>query len=242
MRKIFLLAVVVVFAGCQTLIIKDNKFKIANETNEIGSIGSTDSNLGKDVFSTYGIPKLSNKIRVEIDIINFNKLIYKSYLKQNPFKLTQTPITYIDSCSPKPEFISIKILDISGYIMELNADPNKGYIDYLKNTGHANIITGIAVVLTQENIEKIKSADTYYLVNNQSNKYMLALHKSNKLIENIDLQKSTSLGYRLGKPCWSSDDRKRWYISDIIYESKECGGATQSKITKKESHINLSDL
>jgi len=234
MKKIIIL-VLIITAGCQTAKIKNREYKYSYATTELGSIGEAISmyNLKND-FAAHSFPVLQNKIRLDVQVLPFTKDINKIYTEKAKINPAAVKINYVDSLAVKPEYVTLTIADLNGFATELNADYNKNTFQYLKDTETAVMVTGIAVALTSEDIAKIKMSDAFYLHNNQEKKYTIALYKSGKKTENIELQSGMVLAYTLGKFCWSVSDRLHWYIGDIVKDNKSCKGNTISKIKKKE--------
>ena len=125
-------------------------------------------------------------------------------------------------------------MDLTGFAGELNAEYNKNVAAYLKDTKKPVVVTGMAVVVPKEDIARIKAADTYYLVNSQDKKYTIVLYKSGKKANTIELQGNTVLGYVLGKFCWGVNDRRQWYIGEVVSDGKSCNGTTRAYIKEKE--------
>ena len=239
MKRITLLLIITFFTSCNTLKIKDKEYKTSSTTTEIGSIGYSKSAIAKNEFTTRVFPKLENKLRVEVSVLPFNKQLNKNYQKKAKFNQNQAKILYADSLDIKPEVVSITILDITGFVNEINTANNKEVSSFLKNTENAKIITSIISTLSNEDISKIKQADTYYLINNQDNKYTLALFKSNKKTEVIDLQSGVVLGYEVSKCCWAMDNKGKWYLGDLVEENSSCKGNTEPKIKEKNTAKSL---
>ncbi len=239
MKKYILTLLFAGLISCQTISIKDKTYKVSNATTEIGSIGLSKSWYIKNDFLTKIFPILNEKIRVDVTVIPFDKKSNNIFLKKSKFNQNQEKIKYIDSLEVKPEFVTIDILDISGYISQINSENNTEVIRYLKDVQKAKVITSIATKLSIENISKIKLADTYYLNNIQDKKYTLVLYKSNKKSETIDLQSGVVLGYQLSKCCWAISKKNKWYLSDIVRDCNSCKGSTQVKIKEKKNEKNL---
>lgn len=232
--------VVVSCISCQTTKIKNRTYKLSSADVELGNIGQSKStfNLQND-FETRTIAKLENKIRVAIEILPFTRKLNKIYKGKAKFNQNQSKLTYIDSLPTKPELVIIHLLDVTGFLNELNADYNKEVVTFLKDTKNTEIVSNIAVVLSNEIIVKIRQADTYYLINNQDRKYVIALYKQGKKIETIDVDAEAVLGYRLSAFCWSVTERGNWYIADMVEAKNRCMGNTKSKIHEKEKMKNL---
>jgi hypothetical protein len=233
MKKIIILLLVI--TGCQTAKIKNREYKVSQATIELGSIGSAKSmyNLDND-FSIHALPVLENKIRLDIQVQPFNEDIYKTYTDKAVNDQTLMKIEYNDSLPVKPEYVTVNIMDLTAMASELNGPHNKDIATYLKNTKKAVTVTGVAIVFSSEVLDKIKQADTYYLLNSQDKKYTVALYKEGKKTDVIDLDEGVELAYTLGKFCWSLSDRQQWYIGEIVKDNKGCKGKTREKIKDKE--------
>lgn len=235
MRSSIVLLLIILSVSCQTTKIKNVKYRISPATTELGSIGQAKSIHGfTNDFSTRSFPVLENQIRLDIQVLPFNKKINEIYLSKSRNNQVKEKINYIDSLPKKPEFVTVSILDLTGFANELNAAYNKDITTYMKDIGNAAVITGIALTLSEENITKIRQADAYYLLNNQDKKYTIALYKEGKKTAIIDLRPHDVLAYTTGKFCWSVNDRQQWYISDIIRDNETCKGNTKSRIKEKE--------
>jgi len=230
----------ILLTSCSIINVKNDKYiSSSSSSTEIGSIGFSKSTITKNNFTTRSFPKLENKIRVEVNLIPFNKKLNKEYLKKEKFNQNQAKIKYVDSLETKPELVSITILDITGFICEINSDKNKEIISFLKSTKNSKIVSSIVTTLSSEALSKIKQADTYYLINNQDNKYTLALFKANKKTDVIDLQSGVVLGYQLSKCCWAMNDKGHWYLADLVSENSTCKGSTESKVKVKKTSKSL---
>lgn len=239
MNKITLLFFILVFSSCNIVRIKDRTYKSSNSSTEIGSIGFSKTIITKNDFFTRSFPKLENKIRVEVNVIPFDKKLIKEYIKKEKFNQNQAKINYVDSLEIKPELVSITILDITGFVNEINSDKNKEILSFLNTTKNSKIVTSIVTTLSSENLSKIKQADSYYLINSQDNKYTLALFKANKKTDIIDLQSGVVIGYQLSKCCWSMNDKGHWYLADFVGENTTCKGSTESKVKEKKTSKSL---
>lgn len=239
MKKYILLLILSGLTSCQTISIKDRTYKVSSATTEIGSIGLSKSLYVKNEFSTRVFPVFEDKIRVDVSILPFNKRLDKFYLKKSRFNQNQAEIKFSDSLDVKPEIVTISILDISGYIKQVNSDTNTDVVRYLMDTKKSKIVTSIATTLSNENIAKIKLADSYYLTNNLDKKYTLVLYKASKKTDIIDLQSGVVLGYELSKCCWAVNKKNKWYLSDIVKDCKSCKGNTYARIKENKREKSL---
>jgi hypothetical protein len=234
MKKLLILLCMVT-VGCQTAKIKNTIYKYADATTELGSIGEAASTFNlKNDFVVHSFPTLQNKIRLDVQVLPLTKNLSEIYLDKVKVNPSAIKVNYVDTLAVKPEYVTLTISDINGFATELNADYNKNSFQYLKDTETPVLVTGIAVILPAEDIAKIRMSDAFYLHNNQEKKYTIALYKTGKKTENIDLNSMMVLAYTIGKFCWSVNDRQHWYIGDIVKDNKSCKGNTISKIKKRE--------
>lgn len=239
MIKKFVVLLILLCVACQptTTQIKNENYKIATSSPEIGSIGQSQKKNGiENNFAIRTLPKLENKIRVSIGVVPFNEQLHKVYGKKAKYNQNHSKIAYIDSLPVKPELVTIKILDVNGLVNELNASYNAEVKQFLQNTKNSEIITSLAVSLTTDEITKIRQADTYYLINPQEQKYLIALFKAGKKTDTIDINSETIVGYQASKFCWAVSSTDHWYIGDLVLNNMSCKGETKSKIPKKDKN------
>ncbi|MBP1221750.1 hypothetical protein [Flavobacterium sp. 1355] len=234
-KKLVVLSMLICIA-CHTTKIKNETYKIATTSPELGSIGQSNKINGiENNFSVKAFPKLENEIRVAIEVVPYNRQLNKIYASKAKYNQNQTKVAYIDSLPTKPELVTIKILDINGLVNELNTQYNFDIVRLLQNTKKSQIITSIAVSLSLDAISKIRQADAYYLTNSQNKKYLITLMKSGKKADTIDINPETIVGYQSGNFCWALTSKKQWYIADIVNDNTNCKGNTKSIIPKEDS-------
>jgi hypothetical protein len=229
-----------IFSACQSTLIKKERYKISTTTTELGSIGQSKSlfNL-QNSFETRTLPRLENKIRVTVELIPFNRRLNNVYIAKAEFNQNQSKIAYIDSLPSKPELVTIRLLDVTGFVKELNADYNNNVFRLLNDTQNSKIISSVSICLSTEDNTKIRQADAYYLTNLQDAKYTLSLYKLGKKTETIDLNTGTVVAYRLSRFCWGDTERGKWYIADMTEGNSNCKGNTESRVNEKKKSKNL---
>lgn len=239
MKKLSLLIILIAFAACNSTKVNGEKYKTSLSTTELATIGISNTKINTDnEFFTKAIPVLENKIRLDIKILPFDQKINAIYISKAKSNQSLKTINYIDSLPKKPEYASISLFDINGYTNELNSIVNKEVFNLIKDTKEIETVSAIAIVLTEEALEKIRQADTYYLVNNKTKKYTLSLYKQGKQLDVIDLNEGVTIGYSLSKFCWTQNERQHWYIADLVSDNKNCMGNTHERVKDKEE-INL---
>jgi hypothetical protein len=240
MKNSFFIVLPLVFAACQSTLIKKERYKVSPAVTELGSIGQATSlfNLQNE-YEVRTLPTLENNIRVAIEILPFTKRLNKLYLSKEKYNQNLSKLIYIDSLPYKPEFVTIQLLDVTGFVNELNANYNTSVLRLLKDTPNSKVVSAVAISVSNEDIAKLRQADTYYLTNSLEKKYTLSLYKSGKKIETIHLHPETIIAYQLSTFCWASTERGKWYVADIIEGSNNCKGNTTSKISEKKKSKSL---
>lgn len=241
LKRIVALAILICTA-CQTTKIKNEEYKFSSSIVEIGSIGESKLSYNQNIFETKAFPKLQNNIRLEIGVVPYNKKLDKIYKSKAKYNQNQTKVAFIDSLPIKPELVTIKILDIAGFVHEINSDYNTEILNLLVNTESSKIISSLAVNLSANEITKIRQADAYYLINNLHKKYSIALFKFGKKVDTIDINSETIVAYQVSSFCWSVSEKGKWYVADIVGEYSSCKGVTEKRITPKKKNKSLFDL
>ncbi len=236
MKKSVLIPLLLIFTVCcKTVSVKDEKYKMSGDSPELGHIGHATSRFNtKNTFSTRAIPVLENKIRLNIEILPFTEELSDVYKNKALTNQALSKMVYTDSLATKPEFVKISILDLTALSNEINAPYNKNIFTYLQDTKKAVLVTGIAVLLPNEDIAKLRQADAYYLTNTQEKKYTIVLYKQGKKTDYVDTQGGTQLAYSLSRFCWAVNDKEQWYVGDIVKDNQGCKGNTRKRIKEKE--------
>jgi hypothetical protein len=235
MRNSFFILLLVFLSACQSTKIKNNTYKVSDTGPELGSIGQ--SKLGykaNNEFEVKTLPKLENTIRVAIEIVPFNRKMYKIYSAKAKYNQDQLKVTYVDSLPKKPELATIKVLDVVQFVNELNADYNAAVFKFISNTKKSKVVTNLVFCFSPEEIYKIKQADAFYLTSYQDSKYAISLYKLGKKTDTLFLNSLNVVAYRLSTFCWGETERGQWYIADMIEGGNNCKGKTKNKIEDKK--------
>ena len=235
MKKVVLLVFVCILYSCQSVKVKDKSYNVSNSTIELGAIGKAKSIVGlKNDFQVTTYPQLNEKIKIQITVVPFTKRLNKINLAKAKFNQKQSVVNYVDSLVIKPEVVSIQIADRGQFINELNGIHNKQIVTLAQKNNNLSLVTGVLVNLPSVLIEKIRQADTYYLIQTDDAKYKIALYNDSKKIDLIDVLSKDILGYQISSFCWIENNRNRWEIGDIVSKGKSCKGLTYKKIKKKK--------
>lgn len=237
MIKKVVVFLILICTACQTTNIKNEKYIIATSSPELGSVGqSAMKNALENNFATRTLPKLENKIRVAIGVVPFNRQLNRVYASKAKYNQNHKKVAYIDSLPNKPELVTIKILDLNGFVNELNAHYNLDVIKLVQNIKKPQVITGIAVSLSTDEITKIRQADAYYLTNSLDKKYLITTYKSGKKADTIDIDPETIVAYQSSNFCWAATANNHWYVADLVSNNTNCTGNTKSIIPKENKN------
>lgn len=235
MKNSFIVFLLVVLSACQSTQIKNNTYKISDTSPELGSIGQSKMGyMASNEFEVKTLPKLENKIRLAIEIVPFNKKVYKVYAAKAKYNQDQLKVAYVDSLPKKPELATIKLLDVVQFVNELNADYNQDVFKFISTTKHSKVVTNLVYSFSPEEINKIKQADAFYLTNFQDSKYGISLYKLGKKTDMLFINSSNVVAYRLSTFCWGATDRGQSYIADMVEGDGGCKGSTSLKIKEKK--------
>lgn len=243
MRNIFFVLLLVSFSACQSTKIKNDTYKVSDTAPELGSIGQPKlGSKANNEFAVRTLPKLDNNVRIAIEVVPFNRKLYRIYKSKAKYNQDLSNIAYVDSLPKKPELATIRLLDVLQFVNELNADYNKDVLRFIKDTQNSEVVSSLVFCFSVDDINKIKQADTFYLTNYQDSKYAISLYKLGKKTDMLFVNSLNIVAYRLSKFCWGTTERNEWYIADIIEENSKCHGITKKKITKKEKQESLFDM
>ena len=243
MKNSLCIILLIVFSACQSTKIKNDTYKVSDTAPELGSIGQAKlGSKANNEFEIRTLPKLENNIRIAIEVVPFNRKLYKIYKAKAKYNQDQSNVTYVDSLPKKPELATIRLLDVVKFAAELNADYNKDVFRFITDTQNSEVVTSLAFCFSVEDINKIKQADAFYLTNYQDSKYAISLYKLGKKTDTLFTNSLNIVAYRLSKFCWGVSERGRWYIADIIEADSDCKGITKSKTSEKKSEKSLFDM
>jgi glycerophosphoryl diester phosphodiesterase len=221
----------ILIQGCHSVKIQGNRYDVSLSATELGAVGTTSIDiLFCNRFSQYSVPVLKNKIRLEARIVKFDKHTYREFKLKNASNPLIKKVN--DSIAIKKDYVIFKILDKQTLLGEYNSDYNKSLVSYLKSSGKGKVVTSVAVYLDEKELEKLKKADSFYLVNQFDHKYVVQLFKDGKKNDVIDLQPGTPLAYITEGFCWDTDKRGEWLPADL--DADGCHGKLQKKIKSKK--------
>lgn len=231
MKYLLFMTLAVILLGCHNVKIKDEKYKVSSVPPELGAVGfSSKDLLLQNRFTFYGLPVLKSKIRLNVTTLLFDKNTFKAFKSQ--YSTGDKAMKISDSVAIKQEYVVFNLLDKHTLLNEYNAEHNKNFISYLRSAGKPVVVTGLAVYLPKKEMEKIKVADAFYLINPQDHKYVIQLYKEGKKTDIVDIAYGAVLAYTTEGFCWDLDSRGSWFPADL--NKNGCNGKLKSRIKEKE--------
>ena len=211
--------------------------KDASTSIELGAIGIMSSGLVQNRFQINAIPTLEQKIRVKSISKYFDKTTISYYNKNQPD--TTKTLTYIDSLKIQSKYLQLEIIDKVTLLEELNAQPNKKVVDYLKTTENILFISSVSIKFPEMLQNSIQNAEEVFLVNSDNKKYVLGLFNKDKCSETIEFSTGDIFEYETSNFCWGVNDKHTIVITDIT--NGKCGKSTYKtyyKSHKKQLKAN----
>jgi len=239
MKNWISLACILVLYSCQTVKIENATYNTNSSKVELGVIGHSKGMFFNKKFNSKAYPELTSKIKVNVSVVPFSKRSNKVYLSKTKNNQNLAKINYVDSIPVKPELVTISILDINGYCREINSPENTKINRLIKETKKAKVISSIAIVLKEDDLQKIKNADEFYLINKKDQKYSLGLFKQGKQTDVLEISTAPVLGYEEGRFCWSEIKPGKWEVIDLIAICESCKGNTVKKVSNKKKTKSL---
>jgi len=231
--RIMMILLLACLAGCKGIAIQGNRYKVPESAVELGSIGTAESRMVFNrYFETRAFPELEKGIRLHMELLPFDKKMYKVFSEKEGYAALS--IQYADSLKVKPQYVVFSLLDIAGYLQELNSPANRKLAEYLNQVKKGLTIGSVALALDPHQLDSLQKADSYYLVKVQSGKHHIALYENGKQTALLDPGTGVVLAYSLSSFCWATDDRGRWYVADLIPKGENCLGDTRNYPEKKE--------
>lgn len=243
MRNFISVLIIATCISCTSTRIKNETYAVSDTVPELGSVGFSQlGGRGSTEFEVRSLPKLETPIRLSIEVVPFNKRLNKIYNSKAKYNQDQSQVAYVDSLPRKPELVTIRILDVMKLVSEINGEHNEELVRFLRDTEESKMVTSLACYFSQDDLEKIKQSDAYYITQFQDSKYAISLYKIGKKTDILFVNSVNILAYKLSKFCWGVTERNKWYVSDIINLNTSCKGKTEKQIVEKKHENNLYDL
>jgi hypothetical protein len=204
---------------------------------ELGAIGSIDASETSTRFNVTAIPRLNERIRIEISEKPFDKASAKKYYKVNSSSNNQ--LSASDSLSDKSSYIELSIGDKVTWLSALNADQNREIISYLKSTESPVLISKIDIRLPSDIQSELFSSDEAYLIGNERKGYLIEIYKDEEFIKNINLKAGTIFDFSAQEFCWYENKKHQIVVSDISDTgcAKPMSKSYQKALKKKSDYV-----
>jgi hypothetical protein len=189
-------------------------------------------------FKASSIPRINQRIRINISEKKFDKTSAKKYYQT--FTNHGIPLKMDDSLNSQSTYLSISIADKVSWLSELNDAQNIDIVSYLRTTEKPILISMVQVYLPQDIHKDLMSADEVYLINNERKGYLLELYREQDYTKNVDLNTGIVFDLNSKEFCWSENSKHQIIISDI--SETGCNkpmSISYQKALKKKSDYNF---
>lgn len=235
MKYQYLLVLFVIFSACNTVKVKNDPYKVTNESIDFLAIGESTTSLSQqNHFESFGFPRLEDKIKLYAEVLPYTKALNKIYVSKKEFNQNLSKSTYIDSVEVKPEVLHISIADKAALVAAINSKDNSSLREYIQTTEKASIVTDFVLNVNKTTLDKLKQTESYYLVQTNDAKYEIALYINNKKTETLTISSKDVLAYQTNDFCWIENAKGKWIIGDLVDEGTSCNGNTFKKVQPKK--------
>ncbi|MEL4309118.1 hypothetical protein [Joostella sp. CR20] len=231
-----LIALVVLCYSCKTVTVNNDNQIISDSQPQLGAIGFLESRLvlekeiKRHTFKTVMLPSLESKIRLELHKEKFDKKRYTAYLNTSPKNEYQ--VSYIDSISTKPEFLSLQLSDRLEYIEHLKGDVK--LINYLKDKPELQSVTSISIVVKPELVSFFNNAESIFLVYDKKLKeYHIELMEYSGAKQKVYFNDVIVFAFNTSGFCWGAN-----YKRQVELKMLSDGGCSKG-LKKKATRVNI---
>lgn len=234
MKKLLVLFFSLSLSCCGTLP-KKRVLNLATSFVELGVIGEKKTSIRKTDYQVFGVPTYHKKIKASVVLKSFDSQLYKRYQSATKEISVQNALNYVDSIQSKPIFAEITLLDKVIIVSTLSDD--SAISKYIKNYPNSSIVTKVRLVPSQEEIQKIKNADTFYLQTKNTKEQVLQLFSKGQSVGSISLSKNTVFEYGISSFCWKTTSRRKVVLSSLVSQGEKCMRPTHKNPQKLEKKL-----
>ena len=243
MNKIgFLILFIFLSIGCKTVSIQNELHSETNENIMLGVVGENKQLfLERDYIHT-AIPKYNEAVKVQIEVLNFSKHSYKSFLKANATQFKTIEINYVDSLEQKPQYLKLEIADRVAILNALNNKENLDVFQFLENKKESHLVTSISIALNESDKQAINNADEVFLEMVGKNSYGLKTYINKKPEQTILFNQGVVFAYQTSNFCWKQNDKYKLEIVDLVESNDKCPNKTFKSSRRAIKKIDYYDF
>lgn len=243
MNKIgFLILFIFLFIGCKTVSIQNELHSETSENIMLGVVGENKQFILERDYNHTAIPKYNEAVKVQIEILKFDKHSYKLFLKANTTQSKTIEINYVDNLDQKPQFLKIEIADRVAILNALNDKENLDVFQFLENKKESHLVTSISIALNENDIEAINNADEVFLEMVGKKSYALKTYINKEVQETILFNQGVVFAYQTSNFCWQQNDKRQLEIVDLVESNDKCPNKTYKSSKRAIKKIDYYDF
>ncbi len=225
--------------SCKTIDIRQDSQTHTTQQVTLGGIGSDKKEtLLHKAFNNTAIPDYTEPLKVTVKLVPFNKQTHKAFIKAAGLQSATVKIKYIDSVAHKPRYVKLQIADKVAVIDALNSTENKSVKNYLSNSNHTAILTGLSIALSPKDLDVITHADAVFLVEKGLKTYALQLYKNNTKTQVISFNQGVVFAYKESYCCWQENKKHQLDIVDLVSAANRCPKKTYRSAKRANKKLN----
>jgi len=241
-KIIFLILSIFFFTSCKTISIQNESHTKIDQNIQLGTVGEQKDFILEQDYNQTAIPKYKKVVKVQIDVIDFNKQSFKSFLKAKKSQSKTITVNYLDSLDQKPQYLKLEIADRVTILNALNHKENKDVFQFLENKKEAHLVTSIALALNKSDIEAIYKADEVFLEMVSKKSYGLITYINKEARQTILFNQGVVFAYQTSSCCWKQNDKYQLEIVDLVEGSDMCPNKTYKSSKRAIKEIDYYDF
>lgn len=221
----------------------NREFQIKTTQNlQLGTVGEQKEFLLEQDYNHVALPVYNIPIKVNVSPLNFNKSTYNAFTKAKPTQTQNVGVNYIDSLDTKPKYLKIDVADRVAVLNTLNSKTNQDVFQYLKNKDQTHVITSLAVVFNNNQLDALVQADEVFLEVTGVKNYALKVYKDNTLQQTILFNEGVVFAYKTSSCCWKQNEKYQLEIIDLAEGNNKCPNQSYKSANRAKKEINYFKL
>lgn len=241
MQKSFISSCIIalmLFTSCKSIYIKQESHKTTTQSVQLGTVGEQKDFVLEQDYNHTAIPKYKKAVKVQVDLIAFNKASFKAFTKAKTAQSKDIAIHYVDSLAKKPKYLKLEIADRVSILNALNSKENRDVFQFLENKKNAHVVTSVSMALNESDLVAVQNADEVFLEMQGIKSYGLRTYKNKKAQQTILFNQGVIFAYQTSSCCWKQNDKYQLEIVDLAEGNDDCPNRTSRSSKRAKKEIN----
>jgi len=237
----FLISIIgclLLFSSCKSISVQNKKHQTTTEQLALGSVGLDKNFVLEKTYDHIGIPNYYKPIKLYVNLIPFDKTIFRAFEKANALQPAKLNLNYIDSLNTKPTFLNIQAIDRIDLMQMLNDNENKNVKNYMMNQKESHVVSSVSIVFEEKTMQQIVTAEEVFLEHSGIKSYTLNLYTNKALVKTIHFNEGVVFSYRTSSACWKEDEKYKMQIVDLVEGNNKCPSNTYKSAKQAKKKIN----